>query len=416
MKVLYVARLFSGLETSFINKIWLPTGVPTIYKIIEELDKNYETKFLFSVKDSGNGYSSSWKERKDSVFNISGLKQSIHVLSGIEFFPTWISRKFAMIFRDLRQAFVIIIEVIRFKPDIIYCDHANVIVAAILSRYQNSIPVVFRAMGVYPFMRAAPTRANIIHRIYNWAYHSPFDFVICTQDGSGVEPWLNNVLRNGVKNEVLLNGVDKKLIPDVIDERLQLLSKKKNIILFIGKLERDKGCYEFEESILLMLNKKPDEVHGLVIGTGSEERNLKELVKRYNCMDGFTFIDRLPHKQIAAAHKISEIYVSMNHLGNLSNANLEAIQSNDCMVIPYNQPDTGIDVVTNKLLEGVVVNAPIEDPDKLSAVLRDLIYFKNKRLSLSESINIRKKQFLWSWKDRIAVEMNLLENLVKDKV
>ena len=52
MKILYSTRLFSGLESSFINKKWNPTGVPTIYKLIEELDKKHDTKFIFSAKDS----------------------------------------------------------------------------------------------------------------------------------------------------------------------------------------------------------------------------------------------------------------------------------------------------------------------------------------------------------------------------
>ena len=37
------------------------------------------------------------------------------------------------------------------------------------------------------------------------------------------------------------------------------------------------------------------------------------------------------------AHKLCDIYVSMNHFGNLSNANLEAINANDCMIIPSPQ-------------------------------------------------------------------------------
>jgi hypothetical protein len=79
-----------------------------------------------------------------------------------------------MILRDIRQTLIIIIETIRFKPDIIYCDHANVIVAAILARYQHHTPVIFRAMGVYPFMRRALTPANVVHWIYRWAYNSLF--------------------------------------------------------------------------------------------------------------------------------------------------------------------------------------------------------------------------------------------------
>ena len=40
LKVLYVCRLFSGLEESINNRRWRPTGVPTIYRVIDKLKKN----------------------------------------------------------------------------------------------------------------------------------------------------------------------------------------------------------------------------------------------------------------------------------------------------------------------------------------------------------------------------------------
>ena len=416
MKILYATRLFSGLETSFESGIWAPTGVPTIYKIIDELDKKHETRFIFSAKDNGDGYFSTWVKKNDYISTIAGLDQSVRVLSGINFFPKWIARKLAMFLREIRQMFVIILEILRFKPDVIYCDHANIILAAILARCQHCIPVVFRAMGVYPFMRQTLTPVSMIHRIYRWAYKSPFSLVICTQDGSGVELWLDNALGVGVKSKVLLNGVDKITITSILDKKLQLISKKHNIILFVGKLEKYKGCYEFIESVLLLLKRKNTKVHALVIGIGSEQKQLMKLVEKAERIDNFTFIDRLSHDQILAAHELSDIYVSMNHLGNLSNANLEAIQSDDCMVIPRPQPDIGVDVETNNLLLGAVVNVPINNPKKLSDSLYDLIHHKEKRLIMSKEISIKKQSFLWSWDERISAEMSLLENLVLGSV
>jgi len=412
MKVLYVTRLFSGLETSFNSEVWSPTGVPTIYKLIEALDRKHETRFVFSAKDSGNGYFSSWDKKKDCTSKISGLNYSVKVLTGVSFFPSWLNRKIAMALRDIRQIFIIIFEVLNFKPDIIYCDHANIILAAILARYQRDIPVVFRVMGVYPFMRQVLKPVNMIHRIYRWAYKSPFALVICTQDGSGVEAWLDNALHPGVKKNIFLNGVDDINPPDILDKQLQSIYKKNNIILFVGKLEKYKGCYEFVESILLLLERKNTKVHAMLIGIGSEQKKLRKLVEKAGRTDCFTFIDRLSHDQILAAHKFSDIYVSMNHLGNLSNANLEAIQSDDCMVVPCPQLDIGVDVETNNLLLGAVVNVPINNPKKLSDSLYDLIRSKKKRLRMSRNISIKKQDFLWSWNDRIKSEMFLLESLI----
>ena len=70
MKILYATRLFSGLERSFIDKKWDPIGVPTIYKLIEELDKSHNVRFIFSSKDWSNGWLLSWRCSKDKVISV----------------------------------------------------------------------------------------------------------------------------------------------------------------------------------------------------------------------------------------------------------------------------------------------------------------------------------------------------------
>jgi glutamine phosphoribosylpyrophosphate amidotransferase len=110
-------------------------------------------------------------------------------------------------------------------------------------------------------------------------------------------------------------------------------------------------------------------MHALIIGSGTEEKKIVELVSDAGASNFFTFIKLLPHSQILHAHSICDIYVSMNHLGNLSNANLEAIQSNDCMIISTPQESKGIDEVTASLLGESVITVPINQPDKLSDAL-----------------------------------------------
>jgi len=409
MKILYVTRLFSGLENSFSNKIWEPSGVPTIYRIIEEIDKHHTPRFLFTAKDNGQGYFSSWNETVDKENAVSGLKNNVCIISGIDFFPAWLGRKIRMVLREMRQSLFIIMEIIKFKPDLIYCDHANVLIGGVLSRVQNRIPVVFRVMGIDGFMRQCLTPNNFIQKVYRWAYNSPFSLVLCTQDGSGVESWVNSALLHTVRREILLNGTDIITLPPVIDKRILNIPDEKLVILFIGKLEKYKGCYEFVQSILLLLKENHNNVHALMIGVGSEESSLKKLIKEERMSDYFTFIDGLPHAQIFAAHSISDIYVSMNYFGNLSNANLEAIQSNDCMIIP--KPQVDIDIVTNGLLKGGVVNVSIQDPIGLFNALVELINSNKKRIDMSNAISVIKQDFLWSWQKRINREMELLQEV-----
>ena len=415
MKILYATRLFSGLEKSFLEKKWNPIGVPTIYKVIEELDKSHNVKFVFSAKDWSNSWLLSWNSSRDQLISVVGLNKKIKILAGVSYYFSWLPRRIAIILREIRQNLHLIIETFRFKPDVFYCDHANIIVGAVLSRIQQHTLVVYRVMGIDPTMREALTSKRLVYKVFKWAYKSPFDLVIFTQEGSGFELWAKQALLKDVKTKIFLNGVDEinSLNTISLDSNLQSIPKDKKIILFVGKLEKYKGCYDFLDAIFLLIDDGVDDVHALIIGYGGEEQKLKKLVNDKKYENKFTFINELPHKQIFSAHKMSYIYVSMNHEGNLSNANLEAIQLNDCMIIPEPQLDKSIDVVTHQLLGDSITSVPIKSPHLLANSIHKLILSKEDREEKIKLLETRKRDFLWSWNDRIKAEIILLENLIQ---
>jgi glycosyltransferase involved in cell wall biosynthesis len=417
MKILYATRLFSGLERSFIDKKWDPVGVPTIYKLIKELDMNHDVKFIFSAKDWSNGYLLSWRSSKDRIISVKGLNKKINILAGVNYYFSWLPRRMAIILREIRQSVYLIIKTLKFKPDIFYCDHANVVVGAVLSRIQKHTLVVYRVMGIDPTMRLALTSKNFIYRIFKWAYKSPFDLVIFTQDGSGFESWSRQAISKHVRVKILLNGVDSidVLSKNISNYELKKVPRDKKIILFIGKLEVYKGCYDFLEAIFLLIDKGVEDIHALIIGYGSEEIKMKQMVEEREDKKRFTFIHEVPHKQILIAHSISYIYVSMNHEGNLSNANLEAIQSNDCIIMPKAQIDIDIDTITHKLLGDSITSVPIKKPKLLANSIYKLVSSESKRNQKVGLLKSKKTNFLWSWDERIQAEIELLKGLVRDK-
>lgn len=414
MKIFYVTRLFSGLERSFVTKEWSPEGVPTIYKFIEKIDKEHEVYFYFTAKDSGKGFFSNWTNKLDASISIKGLNNKINIISGINFYPKWLGRKLRIYLREIRQLVYITYKIFILKPDIIYCDNANVLIGGILSRIQKKIPVVFRLMGVNNSMRYTLTGREFYNMINRWAYRSPFSITICTQDGSGVEKWITRALTKKNDVRILLNGIDNKSINKNIDPKLKNLPSNKIIVMFVGKLEETKGCYEFVQSIINILNNNINNIHALIIGTGTQEKKLFEIIENQKSINYFTFIKNLPHAQIVYAHTLCDIYVSMNHFGNLSNANLEAINANDCMIIPSPQKNNGIDEVTSKLLGDAVVYVPIKQFKTLSDEISELIKSKNKREMMSKKISEIKNKFLWSWDERINAEIKILKDQIKN--
>lgn len=403
-KILYVCRLFSGLEHSVTQECWSPTGVPTIYKLIEHLrEDDFDCKFIFAAKG---GYSS-YKATKNQELQVCGFKRSITVLHShhnIEHkFTGRMWREFCHFYEIAKTAF-------KFRPKLIYIDHGNIWSAGLLARF-TPFKIVFRLMGVYPAMRAATESANpsVSQRILRWLYKSPFSLVICTQDGSGIENWLLQNLRTDVRVKKLLNG---------IPENLRCKDDNQNgsiVVTFLGKLEEAKGARQFVQAMCKVLRSGNQTLKVNVIGFGSLRQSLIDLVKSEGHEDVFSFQERVPHKVVSSILNQTDIYVSLNRLGNLSNANLEAISAGCCMIIPKSQPQTGVDLYTDDFLPDTAVWR-IENTDDINGLcvaIHSLAIDKSRRENMRSAV-LKVGRALDSWDIRIKKEGALLKSLMKD--
>ena len=348
MKILYVVSLFSGLEKSIMDRQWSPQGVPTVYKMMEALDRGEQVKFILTYKNSGRDTLRKWEERKDKEFSLRGLRNPIRVLAGAESYPAKFGRARGYL-RELRQMIILWCLAQQFRPDLVYLDRANIWSASVLSRF-SSIPVVLRVMGITPGMHGTIGNQRLDYRILRWAYRAPFAAVICTQDGSGGEVWLNRILRRSTPRFLLLNGVNYERMSEEPPAPLDSLPSDRMIVLFLGRLEKDKGCDEFAEAIMLLLKNHSNRIHALIVGSGNREKKLKRKINAFSAGHMFTFVSRLPHEKIRHAFAASDVYVSLNRMGNLSNSNLEAISAGLCTILPESLPEKGIDVVIDRLL------------------------------------------------------------------
>ncbi len=387
---------------------WTPTGVPTIYRLIEAIDKRVECLHLVFTKKSS-GYSV-WMASKDKQLSVSGLHSRVQVLAGVEYFPAWLGRIRSKL-SEFRQLIRILYISWRFSPDLIYIDHANIWVASILARI-SSRRVILRLMGVYPAMRAALKGLRPAHIVLRWCYRAPYSAVICTQDGSGIEPWLDKALSSSVPRFEYLNGADS--VDHVVDaQSLRQLPQNRCIVMFLGKIEYEKGAGEFVDAFLRARNLIPNQLHALIIGTGSLLGGLRSKVVACSADNEFTFIERLPHAEVATALAKSDIYVSLNRLGNLSNANLEAMRAGCCMVIPASQPNTSVDVITDQLVPSdAICRIPsVDDVESLSSMLVFLSKHPEKRKAIGNRIQERSSEFLVTWNTRVQRELELVTQL-----
>ena len=407
LKVLYVCRLFSGLEESINNKKWSPTGVPTIYRLIDRLKKN-NNQFKLILTSKG-GYTK-LNLRKNSEIVLPGFVLPITVLVGKGDYGKKL-KLIKKIYREISQFVLITYRFFLFNPDILYIDHGNIWSAGLFARF-TKVPVVFRVMGVYGTMHDTVNNKNpsLIQKLLKWLYKAPFKLVICTQDGSGVESWLRKALNKSVRVKILLNG-----IPKVKNTRTKIkFSKKNKYITFLGKLENSKGAEQFVKAMCSVLKKKQKKILINVIGFGTLREKLIAYTKSCGQYEYFNFIERLPNNQIIPILKKTDIYVSLNREGNLSNANLEAIASNCCMIIPESKKINGIDVFTDELLpRNAVLRIKNSDDIKgLVKLINNLLLNEKKILETKKELKKIGKS-LNDWHLRINHEINILEKIIK---
>ena len=412
MKIFYLCRIFNGLVSSIKSEKWQPTGVPTIYKMIEKLDKSdCEVKFFFSDWLSKNGRTNFSENFNKKIF-IKGLKSEIRLISSDFFFIKVIKTKMLRILVEIKKQLLTLFFLFKFNPDIVYVDRANILFGAICSRFLKK-KVVLRIMGIYPSMWEIVEKKNFFNFFYRWCFRSNFSLVICTEDGTGGDQWMKKILRNNVKRISILNGVDY----DYPKKQAAILpnnfNKNKVNILFKGRLEKIKGCYHFINSFRYLNSEEKSKINIILIGSGTEEEGIIQLVKKLGLESFFFHFKNIPHRKIFLYQNISDIYVALNQAGNLSNSNLECFSTGLCCIIPAARQKHFWDVNIKKYFNNnELIRIPWKNQEKeLSVVLKKLIKDKSKIKFYSDNVLKKSEKILNSWNYRTRKEFKLLKGI-----
>lgn len=385
------------------------------------LDERCDLHLVFTAKDSGSTYKSEWTHPKDKGIQLDEFRNKIWVVSGIRFFRGIFPRRAAMILREFRQTVYVAWACLRLKPDLIYLDSANVLVGAALARLFPETPVVIRLLGVCSWWWSIIDSNRWIDRLYRYVYRSTgFALVVGTQDGSGTEFWLKKVLPESTARAVMLNGVDPSRLDDAeIEAKIALLSQLKaqgaRIILFIGRLESYKGVEFFLSEMIGLLGEVTHRVHIVVIGTGNLLDYSKSKVAESQNQAAFFFFGAVPHKYIINFHELSDIYISTNFDGNLTNANLEAIACDDCILIPKFAKNEYVDRQTFAWLGDSVCFYELDGPNSLKNKTKQLLKNDDEILMYKKRISETKKTFIRTWSQRFDEEYKLLSEIVGNK-
>ncbi len=409
IKVMVVARLFSGLADGLAEKAWHPRGVPAIYRLLEGLAAREDVELLtvFANKDENGGRFA------------CGNEFATPPLGRVVILP-WAPRNWlAALGLDgkLREAAHLLRCLwlwLRFRPHLVYATNANFPVAALFARLGLS-RVVLRLLGLHPDQyRVAESKGGL----QRWLYHAPFDHVVCSLDGSGVDYYLPRLIAPQVPRSVLLNGVDPQL-PD--GEAVARIAQSHGedgspVVLFIGRLEWNKGCREFVEGVMELLARRPGSLRAVLVGGGSLQGELASRIAAAQAEDQVTLAGSVPHGEVAAWLARADVYVSLNHLGNLSNANLEAIAAGKCMIILDADPQTHTDMETARLIpdDAALRIGREEMAGNLARTLESLFDEPGKIESYAAAAGRLGRELLQPWDRRIETETDLICHLARE--
>ena len=406
MRLLYVVRLFSGLVDGIRGGRWAPRGVPTIYRMIESLDVgDHDVRFIFTAKD----FDTDWPHHDERTLALDGLRHAVTVVAAGRGAPAALGRARGYL-REWQQCRAVCRLYREFGPDLVYFDRVNIYAAALLAR-RTATPVVWRVMGVPPAMHDMLELRDPVARVTRWAYRSPFALVVCSRDGSGGEAWMERALDPATPRRMMLNGVDLDAVAAFDDSALASQPAGATRVLFVARLVEHKGCLEFVAAVCAALAAEPDGFVAIIAGGGPFEAPMRTAAAAHGCADRFVFLGQLPHQQILALHRRCDIYVSLNPMGNLTNANLEAMKAGACMIMPAAQTVRGIDADTAALMpdDAVWRIDGADNVDALAGALAHLRANPDERRQRAAATAARAAELIPGWHKRIAEEIALLE-------
>ena len=401
-RILVVSRLFSGLVDTLRHRLHSPSGVPAIYKLLEELDRRADIEVItvFCVKDRKTGSLFPHTQR----FFLHGIGE-VHILPWWNFGPNSTSLLATEIFQFL---YCLQLHWHR-RFEVGYFTNVNFMMAAAFKR-MNLCRVILRLMGIFPSHRSIVRARRSIEKTL---FRSPFDHVVCTQEGSGAECILPKLLNKNTPFSILLNGVDvnKPSEEEIHNLRNQYDMHGAMSILFLGRLEEYKGTNEFLEAMIALIKERRENIRVFIVGSGSLETELHRRVKAARVAEQITIVGSIPHKAVAVWHAACHIYVSLNKHGNLSNANLEALSNGGgCMILPAQDPETRIDEITEVLIPPEIV--PRISRSNMATELKRTISMLMDKPGEIERLSLLTRrlstQLLKSWPERIQTEIDII--------
>jgi glycosyltransferase involved in cell wall biosynthesis len=305
----------------------------------------------------------------------------------------------------------------RTRADLTYFDRANVNFAAAAKCLGKR--VILRLFGVADLPAYLATRRwKMFPRLRGRAFRAPFDYVICSRDGSAVRAFMRRYLRKSVPRETLYNGAQ---LPEPASDQAQGrgvslrgqlgLSDAAVVLLSTGRIEADRHLHILLDVVAELA--APLEVGLVLIGEGDQVGILRRSASESGVEDRVLFTGRIPHAQVYDYLQQADIYVSLCIYGGLGNDVLEAMRSARCILALDTCSETGRDEQFQEpdLRSRLRLVDRTRMRESLEEQLRDLLQNPEEIRRLGERMGAWAADNVWSWDERVLYEEQLLQRV-----
>jgi glycosyltransferase involved in cell wall biosynthesis len=394
-----VSRFFSGLHESIKSKKLNVTGIPAFVNLALKASNRYPTKWIIVCKTKKESAIINNKETKMIIDGVNFLLLPYQV-----FVPNFAGIN--SLINDIK-AYRKIIKRIGESNNIpiIYSDRSNIIPASLL-KIINNIPVIIRILGVYPDQKKITNDLiyQLLHPIKYAAYRTRFDYGIGSQDGSGIEFYMDKLIHKDTPKKILINGT--RIAPKIVTPDTKCVK-----LLYVGTLSKTKGIIEVLESIKEVV-KSCNNFVLKVVGKGPLLSYCKEFVEDNNLIDYVKIMGAVERSRLFKIYQESDVYISANRLGNISNTVLEAAGSGLCLIILGKDQKTNTDVFSETFWGDSVVTIDRDNINKnIENKLIELLRDPNLIEQYSTKIGFLAITKLQSWEDRVQYELDEIDRI-----
>ena len=214
------------------------------------------------------------------------------------------------------------------------------------------------------------------------------------------------------KVRLVFNGIDTNMFrrfenPDVKNE---LNINTDRILLFTGRIEKEKGVHKIIQIFLKLIEEFPDSIL-LILGEGNMKNELVEWVRMNDLEGHIMFLGKVPYERLPEYYSLAKIFIfpTLRYEGLPYNL-IEAL-SCGCVVIASKRG--GITSIIESEHNGVLID-PLDENDILSAIKK---VYNDKELEKKIRINSREfaEENLSISKMIDSTERILFESIVRFK-